>query len=329
MKSTLIACVLVIVFLAGCDSSTPQQPPAGNPQGSPQASDETPQPTDETTQPADETPQPAEAPTLISDDFSSNAGTWKVTLDDPGSIVFGLVDPEASDFVRIQLEGHPELSSSDYPGAGRSNEIRSLRTFSFGKFLARVRAARCSSNDEEVLSGIFLYGNDGASDRNENGIIDNNEIDVEIACTEPHAIYLTSWTDYTDDGHFLKVSRKVDLMTGNAYQTIPGREGQYGLSHTPVENLPEILLPDLSLVDSFFEVGWEWAAANLRFFLVTESGEEVTLWNFQDDRFIPQEPVPFYFNVWHSTSHWNRSGAADYPHQDASLDVDRLDYLSQ
>jgi hypothetical protein len=182
-----------------------------------------------------------------------------------------------------------------------------------------LQLASCAPS-EEVVNGIFVY--DYGGDSNENGITDNSEIDIEILCGEPHIIYLTSWTDYDDDGSFRKWSRAVDTRTGEYRESVTS--GTYGLG--PVLGVIEqARQPGFPRVDELYELGFDWQPDSIRFFIVLD-GAEVTLWDFTDASLIPQQPARFMLNVWHPRSHWWAGGAAGYPANDATMRVDWFRY---
>ncbi len=267
-----------------------------------------------------------ETPPTLTFEFEAESTDWLTGLDLDGEVSFGaaLTGPTTATGARLTLSGNAALGAADATGPATNNEIRSSRSFLFGTFRTRVRLPECAPT-EEVVSGIFLYANDDVSDTNENGIVDNNEIDFEILCGEPTILYMSSWTDYEDDSNFLKVSRAVDLETGEAYQTAPGAEGSYGLADDPVETISGARVPGTALAGDFFELGFTWETDRIRFFIVLD-GEEVTLWDFQDARFIPQNPAAFHYNLWHSEAHWWSGEPADFPASDATLEIDWLKY---
>lgn len=270
---------------------------------------------------------------ILSSQMTTNGGEWDLQLPAPtmGSITFGTSQtsaPSADDghVVRIVLEGNAALTSSDRAGPTWANQISTHDSPSFGAYRARVKVASCTAG-EEIVNGIFLYSNDGTDTNPANGLIDNNEIDIEIPCSHPNNLFLTSWTDYTDDTHLRKVTRMIDLQTGEYFQTPVGQEGTYNLSDTPTGTLTAI--PDFLATSGFYEMGFDWHTSSLRFFIVVD-GTERTLWTIPDGMatasLIPQNPASFMFNVWHSSTDWITDAAADYPHSDAVMDVDWFRY---
>ncbi len=268
---------------------------------------------------------PAASPTFETD-FQSNNNQWVSTLGHAGTTSFGVSSAGAEDGIAatITVDGDPAGSGSHSSVPSVSNQLRRSEATGYGMYRARVKPASCTGN-EDMVTGIFAYANDDVTDANGNGIIDNNEIDFEILCGEPQTLYITSWTDYTDDEHLQKLSRMIDFKTGRVYQTEPGHEGEYGLGDDPVDTMAAATRPDLSLTSDYHEMGFEWSASRLRFFLVVD-GREITLWDLQDARYLPKPPVQFMLNVWYPGEHWYNGEAADFPASDATLSADWFRY---
>ncbi len=262
------------------------------------------------------------ATSTFEDEFGSGDSLWDLQTNSPGAVTFGIANAEAEDgfSVKLVLQGNEALGVEDYASPPSANQIATKESLSFGTYRARLKAASCSGTDEEVVTGVFVYSNDG-EDRNGNGIVDNNEIDIEIACSLPKVLWLTIWTDYTDDTLFRKVTRRVDLADGSVRQTAPGAEGEWGVGDDlgqAVEGLP---VAGFSATAGFYEMGFDWSSDRIRFFIVV-AGEEITLWDFDDTSLIPQGAAQFMLNLWHSSSGWDDDEEADYPASDAVLEAD-------
>lgn len=292
--------VLVVVTLAGCGSAAdPGAPPVV-------------------------TLAPAAQPDW-STEFAGEGGQWEVNLRSGGSVAFGGSDARASDnaVATLTLPGDASLQPGEKVGPGFATEIASRERFLYGTFRTRVQLARCRGDrNEEVVNGIFTYFNDG-SDRNGNGIADNSELDIEVLCSKPYILSLTSWTDYeAQPERFRKWSRVIDFSTGEYQESVNDHEYDLG----PRIGRPEFRRPGFPDPDAFYEVGVEWHASRLRFFMVLD-GAELTLWDFADARLIPQRPSNLLFNVWHPRDHWfGPAGDADYPAGDASMRLDWARY---
>jgi len=296
------AATFVAVLLAGCGSGA------------------TPPPTPTTTLPA---PSPSPLGGAWSSDFASDDGHWETMARSGGRVDFGVADPRGSDgaVASLLFRGDPSLAGSQRVGPGFATEIDSRRQFLYGTFRTRLRLANCRSN-EDVVNGIFTYFNDG-SDGNGNGIADNSEIDIEILCSTPSVISLSTWTDYqASPERFLKWTRTVDLATGQIAESPSDHE--YGL--VPFGRDPRLAHPGFPDPDEYYEMGFDWQARRLRFFVVLDGGE-VTLWDDTDARYIPQRPAAWLFNVWHPDSHWfGPGGRADFPSSDAEMRLDWARY---
>lgn len=190
-------------------------------------------------------------------------------------------------------------------------------------YRARVNFAKCNEG-EDLMNGIFVYSNDEVSDTNGNGIVDNNEIDIELLCGSPKKLYMTTWTDYyydklTKTETIRKVTRVIYLDAGEVYQTPLGQENTYDYTKTG-EVIPEMALPTLATDDKYYEMGFYWQSTSIRFFIVL-NGKEVTLWNYTNPKFIPQNKASMMFNLWYPV--WSNKA---YPASDQSLKVDWFKY---
>lgn len=278
------------------------------------------------TQPPTVKPPPQDAyspPPTFSDHFATATNSaWKIK-DPYGTVTYAVADSLASDQKVARLTFNGGVSNA--AGPGNSTEIYTSSLLGFGMYRARFNFAKCNAG-EDLMNGIFVYSNDGVSDTNSNGIIDNNEIDIELLCGSPQKLYLTTWTDYqyndaTKTETIKKVTRVIDLNTGKAYETPPGKEGTYEVDYDTVKAIiPEMALPKLATDDAYYEMGFEWRSNLLRYFIVL-NGKEVTLWNYTDATYIPQNKVKMMFNLWYPA--W--SGKA-YPASAQSLKVDWFKY---
>jgi len=281
------------------------------------------------------TPQPPDEPNVISpyidDDFAGSSSIWKLpTNTTPGSVTFAYADPAAEDgrSVRILFGGNPSFGPSDKVGPNNSKDITLNEKLGYGIYKFRVKPATCSASDEEMITGIFIYANNG-SDANGNGMIDNNEIDVEFACSLPSTFWLTVWTDYQEKDGVEKAkrqTRRIRFTDGTYKDTV-----QNGTKSTITEtkgNLPA------SLKDASFDqraqyltLGFEWRASFVRFF-IEKNGEEIDLWNMSNQSYLPAAPAYFLVNLWHARSIWSspESALADYPKSDVTVLVDYFKY---
>jgi hypothetical protein len=168
-----------------------------------------------------------------------------------------------------------------------------------------------------VVNGYFTYFNDG-KDHDGDGLIDNSEIDIEILCGTPSYLSLTVWSQYTDDTHFKKWTRAIDLNTGE-YLESPADNifDLKSLGSNPAFKHPGFFTPD-----GFYEMGFEWHADHIRYFIVLD-GQEITLWTFTNKALIPTLPTSWQFNVWHPSTHWFAGGGtAAYPAKAATMRLD-------
>jgi hypothetical protein len=269
------------------------------------------------------------APTLSSD-FASDDGTWESQIMIKGAgITFGSPSPGADDgrVALLRLPGLGVSDASDNAGPNLATEIASLQFLRFGTLRARLQFPTCAAG-EEVAAAMFWYWNDG-QDRNGNGLADNPELDFHVLCGTPRFVVLTAWSDYqrANDGResFLRTSRAVDLGSGQVYDGISDHERTYVLRGQE----PALVHPGFAPGEGFYEVGIEWRADQVRFFIVLDD-TEITLWTMNEARFVPQVPLQFRFNLWHPATHWPPPAEpALYPAADALLRVDWFRYWAR
>lgn len=316
-----------VVVTTGASGSTTPPPPVPDAGATP--SPAPPAPTPPTPPPPSPTAPPPAPPTAtLSSDFTSAGSLWHSRVgDNGGGVTFGKSDSAASDGATLELlfHGSPSLGTNDRVGPAHASEVESTSRVHFGTYRTRLSLAHCSSN-EEIVNGIFVYANDG-SDKNGNGIADNTEIDIEVLCGEPNVIFLTTWTDYEESAGGLRMNKRtraIDTLTGEYYDS--PNDAEFGLRRVGQD--PALKIPGFAAAGSYHEVGWEWHASQIRWFLV-DGGVEKTLWDLRDAKVIPQRDAQFMFNVWHSDGHWLKGGAADYPASDAVLRVDWFRYTKE
>jgi beta-glucanase (GH16 family) len=261
-------------------------------------------------------------PTFSADFVAADQARFYSRASNGGSASFGAANPSATDNAVAELvfKGNATLGPGDKLTPDYATEIGSNQAFGYGTFRTRVQLARCGSS-EELVNGIFTYFNDG-KDHDGDGLVDNSEIDIEILCSDPSIISLTIWSEYTSDTAKQGVSRVIHTKTG-AYEDSLNDTASLGSGTLPAFKLAGF--PDPS---AFYEMGFEWHATSLRYFLVV-GGNELTLWTYTDAKYIPSLPAAFLFNVWHSNDWWSSQGTADYPASDGIMRVDWFRYWKE
>lgn len=271
----------------------------------------------------------------ISDPFTIETDFWTKDERTLASVAFGFSDPAASDAktLRIVLPGDPAKGAADAVGPSRGNQVKTRDPLTYGTYRFRAKAAACTpslSAPEEVISGLFVYANGG--DANGNGLTDNNEIDIEVACSDPAKLLLTVWTDYEEgSGENRHRTRVVDMRTGEYSSRGIGADdaGAKGM----IAGLAD---PGFDATSAFHEMGFEWKPDRVRFFIAT-GGTDATLWEMADAASVPRPPAQFMLNTWHASSVWfvseelfqslgSWSIPAEYPRVDAALLVDWFSY---
>jgi hypothetical protein len=266
-------------------------------------------------------------PPTWSSELGDGEDLWGTHTPSGGDVGFGVAEPTSADNAIgvLRLPGNPAFGPQDHAYPAYATEIEADRIFGYGDFRARVSMARCAA-DEDAVSGYFLYQNDGG-DHDGDGLVDNNEIDIEILCANPSVIHLSVWTDYTsfDGGAFRKVTHSIDLETGDLWESPSDHE----LGLEPAGNDPALHRPGWPDEEAFYELGFDWHADHIRFFLV-DGDQELTLWNLTEADRIPSHEMYWLFNLWHSPEHWfSPVGEADYPAEDAFYRIDWARYWAE
>jgi len=261
-------------------------------------------------------------PTFAIDFSTADKSRFYSRADNGGSVTFGTANASAADNAVAELvfKGSAALGPGDKLNPDFATEIGTNQSFGYGTFRTRVQLAQCNSS-EELVNGIFTYFNDG-KDHDGDGLIDNSEIDIEILCSDPSIISLTIWSEYTSDTAKQGVSRVIHTKTG-AYEDSLNDSTSLGSG-----TLPALKLTGFPDPNAFYEMGFDWHASSLRYFIVV-GGNEITLWTYTDAKYIPSLPAAFLFNVWHSTDWWSSKGTADYPANDAVMRLDWFRYWKE
>jgi len=315
----------------------PKEKPSSNPTQPENPLDNTPKDTNTDTN-SHSTPSPATK--HFRSDFTEFKQTLaikkSVTIDDLfyayylsplGNVISGIKNDEAADNYVAQLifPGSTQQKSGDRVGPGAyGTHLESDfggELYHYGIYRIRFQGPTCSQNNEGVIGGLFTYLNDG-KDHNQNGITDNSELDIEIACNEPYALYLSIWTDYTDDNTFVKNTRKIYLDTGKFDQTKTGNESKYGLG---LKGTLPFQFPGIDLRKKFHTIELIWKPNSVEFNWLVDD-QVYQLWKFTNTQMIPQLKSYFMMNIWHSGSLWSNDQIAEYPDSDAILSIDFFDY---
>jgi len=259
---------------------------------------------------------------LFSSQLAVNGGAWdELTPLDGARITFGAPSAGADDglVAALRFPGDPTLGPADRTDPNLATMIETRQYFRYGTFRARVQPATCAPT-EELASAVFMYFSDGRDD-NGNGITDEQELDLQVLCGTPSFIVLTAWSDYEAGGGvetFRKSSHAVDTATGDLWDTLQPGDATYAKTG----NDPALAQQGFPAPHTFYEVGIDWQATRVRFFIVS-GGAELTLWTLTDPAFVPQVPLPLMFNLWHPGTHWLPTRApADYPANDGVMLVD-------
>jgi hypothetical protein len=270
----------------------------------------------------------ASSASVFETEFVGNSGEWGVdTMLPRASVSFGQADRAARDgkVAELRFPGDASRAAGDGVGPDYVTQMATLAEFSFGTLRTRVSFGSCAA-DEEVIQSVLGYFSDG-SDLNHNGITDDVEIDLQIACSSPNTVYLTVYTDYqstSNSTQFRKLAHIVDFSRGAEYASVADDSDEFVAAGTSAV----LLRPNLVAPDTYYELGFEWHSDSVRFFLF-DGADELTLWKLQDPAHIPAHSVSLMYNLWHPASHWfPASGTANFPANDLVMRVDWLRYES-
>ncbi|HEY5954944.1 MAG TPA: hypothetical protein VIV60_00275, partial [Polyangiaceae bacterium] len=161
---------------------------------------------------------------LFETEFVDNPDVWDVTLSlQRASVAFGQSDTLARDghVATLWFPGDPDRAAGDNAGPAYVTQMETSALFGFGRLSTRVSFGSCGAG-EEVIQSILGYFADG-SDGDRNGIADDIEIDLQVACSAPNYLYLTVFTDYerTASGEqFRKSSHIINFANGAEYDSV-------------------------------------------------------------------------------------------------------------
>ncbi len=260
-------------------------------------------------------------------DFDANGGDWQLENKLPGSSttfgvpVTGAADPSTAE---LRFPGHPEYAATDNVGTDYLTQIASAQRFSFGIYRTRVQFGTCQTSEDAVNAALGYY-NDG-TDADGDGLTDDSELDFQVFCGSPHNLSLTVFTEYQETpAQFRKLEHAINFSTGEVFDTLAADKDGFTKTATDAT----LVRPELFAPDAFYEIGFEWHATSLRFFMQLD-GAERTLWTISDPARIPQRPVLFLYNLWHPSTHsYPATGSAAFPANDVVMHVDWFEYYAE
>lgn len=235
-------------------------------------------------------------------------------------------DPDAIDGKVLELVLPANIREAGPVGGPN---IESTEKCSYGTYTARLKTPDCKP-EEGIITGFFTYFNDywnnpsNPVDENNNKISDNSEIDFEFVGAEKDCIYMSVWTDYVENPlNFKKITRRVNMRTGEIKQTPKGKENIYDL----VLNKKRLryTIPDFDHSAGFYEYGFIWTPENVKFYLKTRE-RIIELWNFSNLGGVPQHKAQFMFNLWHNDTHWHNGMKVLAPSANSILEIDFAGY---
>ena len=177
--------------------------------------------------------------------------------------------------------------------------------YQYGRFEARIKTADCSTDPNAgVVSAFFTFFNNG-TDADADTLPDNSEIDFEWLCAEPNVMYLTMYTDYLDEYNLRKVTRSIDLATGEIRETCyEVATGTCSQQLTGVEASPSSItpIPSYDSSQAFDDYGISWDETGVQWWIIDPAdGFNITLWDYRgpSSRIITR-PAHFMLNLWHT-----------------------------
>jgi hypothetical protein len=264
-------------------------------------------------------------PTFL-EEFAENANVWAPRTVLPGaSTGFGQKDAAARDgnLAELRFPGNPSSASADNAGPGNLTELATKKRFGFGTFRTRLGFGSCKTSEDVVMSFLGYFKDH--LDHDGDGIVDDLEITFQVLCGAPTRAYLTVFTDDdepADPTVFRKLTRLVDLTNGDLFDTLAPDIETYAAAGRDAQ----LMAPGVFTPDTFYELGFEWHAESLRFFLLID-GNERNLWTLDGAERVPQLPVSVIYNMWHPDAHWYpRTSAANFPANDVVMQVDWMSF---
>lgn len=261
----------------------------------------------------------------LSDEFTAPLSVaWNTPrTEEPGSSVNAPVaDDLAADGQVLQLV-FPGSTDPTHSSPAYATEVQTVAPYGYGTFEARLRTGKASRRTG-LVTGFFTYFNDG-TDHDLDGIIDNHEIDFEFLASEPASIYMTVWTEYEESGGgevFRKTTRKVNLKTGEVWQTPGGGEGSYDLVQVASQGWTA---RPFRASRAYAKYRFAWSAGAVEYAVDLEDGLGWRiLWTLTGaaDDVIPSIPAPLFFNIWHNAAHWDTDIEAVPPKKSVAFRVD-------
>ncbi len=242
---------------------------------------------------------PATSPILAENWAGTSSSSFDFWPRAGSTVTSGVHDTGAVDGSALRLT----LAAKPQPRPSGGAEVSSKSAVKYGTFELRAKTADCSAQPNAgVVTGLFTYANDG-HDHDGDGITDNSEIDIEVLCAQPEVLWLTIWTDYVDGGAQRRVSRVVNVRTGQITDTCyhESFEDCHALSGTEAQPSTIAAHPSFNSATAYHEYGFTWNSTGVRYWVVLD-GTPVILWDYRGPaQRVPSQPSQFLQNVWHTT----------------------------
>jgi hypothetical protein len=232
------------------------------------------------------------------------------------------------------------MDTNDPSGAWQGPNMTSNGLTQYGRYSTRLKIPEVSIQPlVGAVVGFYTYyndqwGNSQDKDINNNGIMDNSEIDIEWLIADPEVLYLSAYTDYDGNtGETRKVSRVLNLAKGTIYSTESAKSlGGMGIALSGKENLPTTIpsIPGFDASQQFYTYGFDWTATSIRWWIIDPSdGDTLVLWDYQGPQErITTKPASLMLNIWH-TSDWGvitNTQALQKPESIFTVEMDWVKY---
>lgn len=207
--------------------------------------------------------------------------------------------------------------------------IQSKKRYFQGHFSAIMKTADCSPQPNAGLNtGYFVFFNN-QSDTNQNGLIDNSEIDFEFLCGDPSLVYISIYTDFEDRRVQYKTYRLVNIRTGTVVTS-------YRVENTTWTRIPTTdtftPIPNFDPGLKFYEYGFDWLPTGVNFWMrdLDDPDTVLELWNYTAPAGIVLPSSPAYYLATLRQTTWappTNPTATEWPTFDPKVYIKEYKYI--
>ncbi|KAH0788263.1 glycoside hydrolase family 16 protein [Histomonas meleagridis] len=253
------------------------------------------------------------------EDFDIDGKTSKDFIfygdDDGNYFTFGETDDDGSSVVKMTWNGKTKLPDG-------ALYVESNDRYSYGHLSCRIKNPDSNSqpNAGIVTSLFMVFNSKEFVDIDGDGIKDTNELDIEFLAAAPNEVHFTVHNNYDDNGDGERISRNVNIATGESlfFRHIKTKDGETTI--TDLEAEPFQAIPDYSNTN--------WNVYGIDYFKkkivmwLEHDGKKVTL--FEITSGIPQAPMYILGNIWWTDSWYpgDQKEAVERPTFSPTLEFD-------